>query len=267
MTDYIELPSGLVVPESCAPTPMSTCMDLFSGAGGFSLGMIQAGFHVVAAADSDPVCAMTYLHNLGAHPVQFYFAEESDAQAMEKAIQREWKRQDKGVAIQDVFVSGSNRQPDWGPGVEHFFLGDIRKFTGEYILDAIGMERGELDCIVGGPPCQGFTTVNRRRNKMDPRNSLVFEFARLVVEMQPKSMCMENVPGILHMVTPEGLPVMDVMCRILEDGGFGTVDSLKRSLLSSAGCGAALRTGKNRKSKKPQGGAAGVQQDLFSTGR
>lgn len=43
------------------------------------------------------------------------------------------------------------------------------------------------------------------------------------------------------MVTPEGLPVVDAMCRALEDGGFGTVDALKRGLAATPGSGAMLR--------------------------
>jgi len=87
---------------------------------------------------------------------------------------------------------------------------------------------------------------------MDPRNSLVFEFTRLVLEIQPRAMVMENVPGILSMVTPEGLPVVDSICRILEDGGFGQFDALRRSLLATSGAGAML-SGKPTK-KGPHAG-------------
>lgn len=47
-----------------------------------------------------------------------------------------------------------------------------------------------------------------QRNVMDPRNSLVFEFRRLVLEVSPKTFVMENVPGLLSMVTAEGVPVI-----------------------------------------------------------
>jgi DNA (cytosine-5)-methyltransferase 1 len=261
VSEYVELGSGLIVPESWAPPARLTAIDLFCGAGGFSLGLVQSGYHVVAALDAWPTAALTYLYNLGAYPVQMHFIEESDAEAMEKEIMRSWKRRGEGQLL-GAWVSGGNRPPDL-PGVEHFFLGDVRKITGRDILDGVGMERGEVDLVVGGPPCQGFSQAGRR-NVMDPRNSLVFEFARLVVEMRPKTMCMENVPGIMSMVTPEGLPVVDVFCRILEDGGFGAIDSLKRSLLSTAGCGAALRTGKARKKGKP---TSEVEQQVLPLGR
>src|SRR5690348_15090721 len=47
--------------------PMPVGIDLFCGAGGFSLGVHQAGFDVVAAVEWEPAAAQTYLHNLG-HP-------------------------------------------------------------------------------------------------------------------------------------------------------------------------------------------------------
>jgi DNA (cytosine-5)-methyltransferase 1 len=78
---------------------------------------------------------------------------------------------------------------------------------------------------------------------MDPRNSLVFEFARLILELQPRAFMLENVVGMGTMLTPEGLPVVDAFCRVLADGGFGPLDTLKRSLLASADAGAALRRG------------------------
>ena len=133
--------------------------------------------------------------------------------------------------------------------VKNFFFGDIRKFTGEQILKALGKKVGEVDCVVGGPPCQGFSRAGKQE-VMDPRNSMVFEFARLVLEIQPKTLCMENVPGIINMVTPDGIPVIDAFCRVLEDGGFGGYEALKRSLLATSGTGAALRSKSDKKSKR-----------------
>ena len=83
---------------------------------------------------------------------------------------------------------------------------------------------------------------------MDPRNSLVFEFMRIVCEANPKAFVLENVPGIVKMLTPEGIPVIDAIARIAEDGGFGSYDAIRRSLLSHPDARAATRTvpvGKN----------------------
>lgn len=56
--------------------------------------------------------------------------------------------------------------------------------------------RGKIDLIVGGPPCQGFSTIGKRLVK-DPRNELVFEYIRFVNVIQPKVFLMENVRGLL----------------------------------------------------------------------
>ena len=134
-------------------------------------------------------------------------------------------------------------------GVGHFILGDARQVTGEQILGFLGMERGEVDCVFGGPPCQGFSRMGRRQ-VMDPRNSLLFEFARLTCEIAPKTIMMENVPDVATMVTPEGVPVLDAYTMILEEGGMGTLEALRRSLLANAGTGAMVR-GKPVPAKRP----------------
>ena len=237
--EYVMSGNGLIVPGRLAKRP--TVIDLFCGCGGFSLGMMKAGFEVVAAVDWDPLAVITYMMNLGNYPCQMHFIEPDDQERMVKALSRHLGF-NKKEGITMAITSGSGwikHNPDVPP-VRNVWVGDVRKLKGEDILNALGMEPGQVDCVCGGPPCQGFSTAGKR-DVMDPRNSLIFDFARLVLEIQPKTIAMENVPGIVDMVTPEGIPVMDAFCRVLEDGGFGTLESLKKSLLNTAGQGAALR--------------------------
>lgn len=252
---WVFSPSGVVAPEEYVRSRnRPIAIDLFSGAGGFSLGVMMAGFHVIAAVDNEPWAAITYMTNLGAYPCRFHFGTDEDAQRLEKALVKHFRKpfgeKQEGLTTR-AFVSGSawiKHYPEI-PGVQHFFFGDIRSLTGNDILKAIGMERGEVDLVMGSPPCQGFSMAGKR-NVYDPRNSLTFEFARMVLEIRPKYMVMENVVGMLSMVTSEGLSVVDAFCRILEDGGFGSFNALKRSLLASSGAGAALRGKKTSRSKK-----------------
>lgn len=76
---------------------------------------------------------------------------------------------------------------------------DIREISPLSMLKNLGLKRGELDLLAGCPPCQGFST-HRTRNKRvsveDERNDLVFEFVRFVTDMLPKTIMMENVPGL-----------------------------------------------------------------------
>lgn len=69
---------------------------------------------------------------------------------------------------------------------------DIRTITNDEIQEY----EGKVDLIVGGPPCQGFSTIGKRLVK-DPRNELVFEFIRFVDVIKPKVFLMENVKGLL----------------------------------------------------------------------
>lgn len=249
MSSWARTRTGLIVPESTlrqARRPKRpTCVDLFCGCGGFSLGMMQAGWQVLAGLDWEPEAMMTYLLNLGSYPVDIHYIEPSDKERANNAVERSIARRKKGKGKESLItmpVSGSGwirGQRDVEP-VRHFFFGDVRKVTGEQILKPLGLEQGDVDCVCGGPPCQGFSTAGKR-DIMDPRNSLVFEFARLICEIQPKTFVMENVPAIQSMVTPEGIPIVDAFCRVVQDGGFGPWEALKKSLLMSSGAGAATR--------------------------
>ena len=73
---------------------------------------------------------------------------------------------------------------------------DIRDITGQEILTFCKIEKGELDVLDGSPPCQGFS-VSGKRQIHDDRNNLVFEFIRLINELQPKAFVMENVGGLV----------------------------------------------------------------------
>lgn len=73
---------------------------------------------------------------------------------------------------------------------------DIAKLDGESLLETAGLEVGELDGLIGGPPCQGFSTIGKG-DPTDKRNTLFEHFMRLVKETKPAFFVAENVPGIL----------------------------------------------------------------------
>jgi len=60
----------------------------------------------------------------------------------------------------------------------------------------LNLFKDSVDVVIGGPPCQGFSTIGKRLVK-DPRNELVFEFIKFVSEVKPKVFLMENVRGLL----------------------------------------------------------------------
>lgn len=249
---WAETGSGLVVPTYAAPAPpprMPIAVDLFAGCGGFSLGFHQAGWDVAVANEWDVDATMTYLANFG-HPDQTLVVPLN-----------EFARKMKGAPVDDPLAAARpygelvKFRPDghgprwadpdaepWGPPCRVFFFGDVRLLTGDLILQALDLD--EVDCVFGGPPCQGFSTASGRKasdRRHDPRNELVFEFVRLVLECRSKTFVMENVPALLTMLTSEGVPVIDAISRVLADGGFGTFDALRRSLRSNADAGGAVR--------------------------
>jgi DNA (cytosine-5)-methyltransferase 1 len=82
------------------------------------------------------------------------------------------------------------------PNSKHLQL-DISKILNSEILPLIGEQAGQVDVIVGGPPCQGFSSIGKR-DLDDTRNQLISHFFRIVAEIKPRAFLMENVPGVLH---------------------------------------------------------------------
>lgn len=72
---------------------------------------------------------------------------------------------------------------------------DVIKLTGEEIRATSSIQNQDIDVVCGGPPCQGFSLIGKRVLD-DERNSLVFHFLRLVLELKPKYFVMENVAGM-----------------------------------------------------------------------
>jgi DNA (cytosine-5)-methyltransferase 1 len=72
----------------------------------------------------------------------------------------------------------------------------IQEVTSQMLLRAANLKRGQVDVIVGGPPCQGYSVYNHQRGENDPRAGLFREYLRIVEGLQPKWLVMENVTGI-----------------------------------------------------------------------
>lgn len=92
----------------------------------------------------------------------------------------------------------------------------IQQVTTSEILDALGGKRP--DVVIGGPSCQGFSTVGPR-NFEDPRNQQFKEFVRLVSELKPECLLMENVVGLL--LYHKGVFGREI-CQLFGDLGYNT---------------------------------------------
>lgn len=231
---WVQDPSGLYVPEDTAvKQPAAVArpgfIDLFCGAGGFSLGFIHAGFSPLACLDNDVYSLWTYLHNLASPLTKLCFATPEDKRRWYDLKHYKDKQSHKERLDPETWGSGyKNTARDQYCGVQVAWFGDARNITGDMILESLKMEIGEVDCVIGSPPCQGFSRMGKR-DVLDPRNSLVFEFIRLVHEIKPRIWVMENVPDMETMITPSGIPVVDAICKIAEDQGYlATIRALDR---------------------------------------
>ena len=165
---------------------MFSFIDLFAGAGGFTLGLNRAGgAKTSVAVESDPDCAATFRLNFP------------------DAILRET---------------------------------DIR--------DTVYDRRRRVDLVVAGPPCQGFSTLNRQRNG-DPRNLLYEEVIRCVDAQRPLAVVVENVPKFIE--AAEGSALVDalrsrgfsVRTGVVNAADYGVPQRRHRAMVTAAANGAA----------------------------
>src|SRR5687767_4174287 len=71
----------------------------------------------------------------------------------------------------------------------------VAELTGSDIRMASGIGTRTVDCVFGGPPCQGFSLIGHRVLD-DPRNKLVLDFVRIVAELDARTFVFENVKGL-----------------------------------------------------------------------
>lgn len=74
---------------------------------------------------------------------------------------------------------------------------DINQVTVQEILDTAGLKKSDVSVVVGGPPCQAFSTAGKRRSLEDFRGNVIIRFLEIVKEIKPKFFILENVRGIL----------------------------------------------------------------------
>ena len=191
---------------------MPYAIDLFCGAGGCSEGLIQAGFHILFSSDISDMVERTYRHR----------------------------------HAQLGLIQGENT---W------FERADIRNLTGAEIKKHISQlyifkdkPVPEIDLMIGGPSCQGFSRAGRR-DKSDPRNMLFGEYVRVISEVRPKYIVLENVEGFVDMqfmgykgITgieyPDGSVTPAILRSELNEIGY---DTLEPRILNAADYGVPQR--------------------------
>ena len=110
-----------------------------------------------------------------------------------------------------------------------FHSGDVNELQGAEILKLTGLKKGQIDVMIGGPPCQPFSTAAAQRFlkgdkkfkrvgfDSEDKGQLIFRYVELIIELKPKCFLIENVPGILTIDQGSG---MSKVYEILEEAGY-----------------------------------------------
>ncbi|HCJ51513.1 MAG: DNA (cytosine-5-)-methyltransferase [Gallionellales bacterium CG_4_10_14_3_um_filter_54_96] len=130
--------------------------------------------------------------------------------------------------------------------------GDIRKYKKSEVAEKIGLGRGDISVIVGGPPCQGFSSIRpfRSVNDDDPRNTLFEEFASYVNYFRPNVFVLENVTGLATHKNGETISAMqecfkglgyDCDWRLLNAAHYGVPQKRERLIMIGVEKGGVIR--------------------------
>ncbi len=166
-------------------------VELFAGAGGMGLGFLSArtadghGYRIAGSAEIHPIYTQTLRQN--------------------------------HAFMQKAGLTPTNTTPaEYAPM-------DLCSHKVRTHLGAIAREHGDVDVLIGGPPCQGFSSANRNSwSSSNPNNRLVDAFLDCVLQMAPKVLLMENVQGILWTPREEADSDLSVAAHVLERlGGMG----------------------------------------------
>lgn len=182
-------------------------VDLFCGAGGASLGFVQAGYEVVGAVDAYERALNTYQKNLCQRPLDEYSGSVSFDAPLLADLSRGYEDNNVEDKLQTV--------------------------TFEDIREEFDLEKGEIDVICGCPPCQNFSSLRDTDPwpSGKPKDNLLRAYVEFIEEEIPDVVFFENVSNIMN--AGEDVPTdyvdwlvrrMATMTRIgdtLEDGGYG----------------------------------------------
>lgn len=128
-----------------------------------------------------------------------------------------------------VFSTFRRNHPD-----VHLITQDIREVKSTQIKKIVG--NSQLDLLAGCPPCQGFSTLTAKYKKFDQRNYLINEMLRLIKDLKPRAVMMENVPGLaqrgnlLFKIFQSELEKLGYLCNwdVLQVADYGVPQSRKR---------------------------------------
>ncbi len=116
---------------------------------------------------------------------------------------------------------------------------DVQEKTGKNLLSKAGLKLGDISMLVGGPPCQSWSSAGHQKGFSDPRGKLFDDFVRIADELDVRWLMFENVRGLLTARGPDGQPgtALELIRKKLLSAGFQT----QVALINAADFGVAQR--------------------------
>jgi DNA (cytosine-5)-methyltransferase 1 len=186
---------------------LPTFLSVFSGIGGFDLGLERSGWRCAGQIEVDPFCT--------------------------RVLARHWPGVPRCADVRAVRANQSARGARLSPPV-------VSTSADDSVHGAAGGIGSPVDLLCGGFPCQDLSTAGRRAGLSAARSGLFFEFVRLAGELRPRWILLENVPGlfssnggrdfalILHTLDQLGY---GVSWRVLDSRYFGVPQRRRRVFL------------------------------------
>lgn len=189
-------------------------IELFAGCGGLTLGLESVGFQLVFANELSAMAGETFAYN--------FFQEDLANNPSEKeSLKTKWLS--SNYSLNDL-TKRLRENPRTYPALNSGFsdIQSVNDFKNGLVIGSIvqlnewleqhqdqlavlqnSFGHGELDLVSGGPPCQSFSMAGMRQ-LTNERNTLPWEFAKFVKYLQPKTVLLENVSGILKPFNTNG---------------------------------------------------------------
>lgn len=188
---------------------MAKFIDLFAGAGGLSEGFYQEGFTSLVHVEIDKHACETLRERM-----RFYRYREN--------------------VIEEAVLCGDMTAPNIIEEIERrvrFVENEERREKNDQELDINDPIHGIVDIVVGGPPCQSFSTAGRARDphgmRNDPRNFLFENYIHILRHFMPKIFVFENVVGLLSANVNNELVINTIFER-MQDAGYNVLHDINR---------------------------------------
>lgn len=186
-------------------------IDLFAGAGGLSEGFIRQGFEPVAHVEMDKAACNTLLTRIA----YYYLKETNQFDKYLDYLKGDIKRSELYALLPDRLKKS----------VINLAIGEENNLEIFNRIDKLN-EGKDIDLIIGGPPCQAYSLINRqsilKKEEEDHRNLLFVEYGEFLKRYKPRYFVFENVIGLYSAKDKDGNKYLDKLIELYREIGYET---------------------------------------------